>query len=232
VEGLRIDGDRFRFDDGKLSFTGVLVKPEGKGPFPAVLISHGLGGSGEQFGLTKGRAFAKWGFVCIAPTYTHTSPQGDRATFGASPENLKRATKCLDILVAQPEVDAGRLCAFGNSMGAFLTIGLAAAEPGRLVAVVITAGGVAPAAGHPAPPREQAAKIRTPFLILHGDRDTTVPPERSALLADVLKENKVEHERVLYPGAGHNLHAGPTAADVNGRIEAWVRKHTARTPKP
>jgi hypothetical protein len=48
-------------------------------------------------------------------------------------------------------------------------------------------------------------------------------------LAAVLKEHKVEHERVVYPGVAHNLHAGPTAADVNGRIEAWVRRYT--TPK-
>jgi dipeptidyl aminopeptidase/acylaminoacyl peptidase len=190
-----------------------------------VLISHGLGGNAAQFGLPKAREFVKWGFVCIAPDYTHSEPKGDRKEFGASPENLRRAKKCLDILQSLPEVDRRKLCAYGNSMGAFLTIGLATEEPDRLAAAAITAGGISPVAGFPAPTREQAAKIRTPFCILHGTKDTTVPPERSALLETVLKENKVEYERHLFDGVEHNLH-NVRSKDVNAKIEAWFRKYT------
>jgi len=225
AKGLQLDGEKFTFDDGKVSVRGILVKPEGKGPFPAVLVSHGLGGSAAQFGLPKAREFVKWGFVCIAPDYTHSDPKGDRKEFGASPENLRRAKKCLDILQSLPEVDRRKLCAYGNSMGAFVTIGLAAEEPERLAAAAITAGGINPVAGFPAPSKDQAAKIRTPFCILHGTKDTTVPPERSALLETVLKENKVECERHLFDGVEHNLHTAK-AAEVNAKIEAWFRKYT------
>jgi dienelactone hydrolase len=38
-----------------------------------VLISHGLGGSAESFGLNKAREMVKWGYVCIAPDYTHSA---------------------------------------------------------------------------------------------------------------------------------------------------------------
>src|SRR5262249_6588627 len=131
LKGLRIDGDKFTFEEGKLSFRGILIKPEGKGPFPAVLISHGMGSNGDQFGRPKAREFVKWGFVCIAPDYAHSDPKGDRKDFGASAENIRRGKKCLDILQSLPEVDSKRLCAYGNSMGAFLTIGLAAEEPQR-----------------------------------------------------------------------------------------------------
>ena len=224
LKGLQIDGEKFRFADGSLSFDGILVKPKGKGPFPAVLISHGLGGNAERFGGQKAREFVKWGFVCIAPEYTHANPRGDRQTFGASAENLRRARKCLDILQSLPEVDGKRLCAYGNSMGAFLTIGLAATEPQRLKAAAITAGGITPVGGYAAPSRDQAARIKTPFLILHGSKDTTVPPERSALLATVLKDNKVEHERHVYEGVEHNLH-NVKAREVNAKIEAWFRKY-------
>jgi dipeptidyl aminopeptidase/acylaminoacyl peptidase len=224
LPGLSRDGDRFTFKEGTLSFKGILVKPQGKGPFPAILISHGMGGNAEQFGMPKAREFVKRGFVCIAPDYTHGKRDGDRKTFGSSPENLRRAKKCLDILQSLPEVDGERLCAYGNSMGAFLTIGLAAEEPKRLAAAVITAGGINLVAGHAAPSREQAAKIRTPFLILHGTDDTTVPPDRSVLLAQVLRENKVEHERVLFEGVAHNLHA-VKAKEVNAKMEEWFRKH-------
>lgn len=79
----------------------------------------------------------KWGLVCIGPAYAHAGMGGDRATFGASPENLKRAAICLDILGKQPYVDAKRIAAYGNSMGA--TIGLAASDT-RLKAPAIYEG--------------------------------------------------------------------------------------------
>jgi hypothetical protein len=93
----------------------------------------------------------KWGFVCIACDYTHAPAPGrrldangpDRSRFGASEENLRRASKCLDILASLPEVDPKCLCAYGHSMGGFVTIGLAAKEPDRLVAAAISGSGVA-----------------------------------------------------------------------------------------
>jgi len=225
LKDLRIDGDKFTIGEGKTAVRGILLKPEGKGPFPAILISHGMGSSGEKFGLSKAREWVKWGFVCIAPDYTHSDPKGDRKTFGASEENIRRAKKCLDILESLKEVDGKRICAYGNSMGAFLTIGLAAEEPKRLAAAAITAGGINPVGGFAAPSKEQAGKIQTPFCILHGSKDGTVPAEKSALLEEVLKARKVEHERQVFDGVDHDLHVA-RAKDVNARIEAWFRKYT------
>jgi len=225
INGLQRTGDKFTMGDGPRAVRGLLVLPEGKGPFPAVLISHGLGGNGEKFGRAKAKELVQRGFVCIAPDYAHSDPKGgNRKDFGASAENLRRANTCLDILAALPEVDAKRIYAYGNSMGAFLTIGLAAEAPHRLAAAAITAGGISPAAGFAAPSREQARKIKTPFLILHGTKDTTVPPERSKMLEDVLKENKVTHERRLFDGVGHDLHAAQ-AREVLALMEQWFRKH-------
>lgn len=229
--GFKLEGERFTFSDGGLKFQGILVKPTGKGPFPAILISHGLGSNGERFGRMKAREFVRQGYVCLAPDYAHSERDGDRKDFGASAENLKRAKKCLDLLEALPEVDAKRLYAYGNSMGAFLTVGLAAEEPKRLAAAAITAGGISPVPGNPAPPRSQAAKIKVPLLILHGTKDTTVPPERSAGLETVLKDNKVPCERHLYEGVGHDLHTAK-AAEVNGRMLAWFRAYPGAKAKP
>jgi dipeptidyl aminopeptidase/acylaminoacyl peptidase len=224
IPGLTVQGEKFTYDDGQLKFTGLLQKPAGKGPFPALLISHGLGGSAERFGGPKCREFVKRGFVCLAPEYTHSNPRGDRKDFGSSTENLARAKKSLDILVAQPEVDNKRLYAYGNSMGAFLTIGLAAEEP-RLAAAAITAGGINPVAGYAAPSVDQAAKIKTPFCILHGTKDTTVPPERSELLATTLKKNEIPHERHTFDGIGHDLHNSQAKA-VNDHLEKWFQKYS------
>jgi dienelactone hydrolase len=227
-KGFKLDGERFKFDDGELSFSGVLIKPSGKGPFAAVLISHGLGGNGERMGRVMARDFVRHGFVCISPDYTHSNPRGDRKTFGASAENIKRAKKCLDILQSLSEVDSKKLYAYGNSMGAFLTIGLAAEESDRLVAAAITAGGINSVAGFAAPSKTQATKkSKIPFCILHGSDDTTVPPEKSKLLEEVLKQNKVPCDRIVFDGVGHNLN-GAKGREVNEKIEAWFAKYSKK----
>jgi dipeptidyl aminopeptidase/acylaminoacyl peptidase len=82
-------------------------------------------------------------------------------------------------------------------------------------------------AGFAAPSKAQAEKIKTPFIMFHGTTDTTVPPERSKLLDEVLKANKIPCERVVYEGAGHNV--GVTKAkEVNGKVEAWFEKYAKK----
>lgn len=197
---FRFDGERWSHGTGPDRVTGILVKPSGPGPFPAILISHGLGGSAESFALPKARDFVRKGYVCIIPNYTHSgravgaaraASESARANFGASPENLRRARLCADILRSLPEVDASRIFAYGRSMGGFVTIGLAASDAHLLAAAAITGSGVAPREGLPAPSTAEAARIRTPFLMLHGADDPVVRPERSELFKAVLDRNEV-----------------------------------------
>lgn len=232
VAGLALDGDRWTLREGDTQLEGVLLKPEGKGPFPAMVISHGLGGNAHGFGRQAAREFLKMGFVCIATNYTHNAEamQARRAgggnggkhpaDFGASRENITRGMKCIAILESLPYVDKKRIAAYGHSMGAFLTIALAAEAPDRIRAAAISAGGLSGRAGYPAPTKEVAQKIRTPFCILHGTADTTVRPEQSAELKAVLDQNKVPNERHLFEGVAHNLNHA--RAEECGRLtHAW-----------
>ncbi|MEW6307010.1 MAG: prolyl oligopeptidase family serine peptidase [Verrucomicrobiota bacterium] len=251
--GFHANGERWTYRDGGFAMSGILLKPEGKGPFPAVLISHGLGGSAESFGLNKAREFVKWGFVCIAPNYTHnargagqrppgapkdgtpqSSPaakgpgrgQPQPASYGASEENIRRARTCLELVSKMPEVDAKRLVAYGHSMGGFVTIGLASASPDLLKAAAITGSGLAPRAGFPAPSVEAAEKVRTPFLILHGSVDPVVRPEQSASLKEVLDRNQVPNARRLFEGEGHPIDQ-TKREEVFTRIKDWFTRHGA-----
>ena len=49
----------------------LLPKPRDRGPFPAVVLSHGAGGSAQSYGRELGAVMRKWGLVCIATNYTH-----------------------------------------------------------------------------------------------------------------------------------------------------------------
>lgn len=217
------NNEYWSYRDGNWNIHGILVKPKGPGPFPAIIVSHGKGGTAETFAHTKADEFAKWGMVTIAVDYTHSLSSTDTSGDGYSKENIRRALKCLDILRDQPYVDGNRVAAYGNSMGAFLTIGLAAEPKAKLKAAIITAGGLSAKEGYPAPTAEVAKKIRVPFLILHGEADTTVPVDRSERLKVVLDENKVENERKTYPGIGHELHRAEEK-DVYAQIKAWLIK--------
>jgi len=227
IKNFQLNGDRWTCEANGQPLQGILVKPEGQGPFPAIIISHGMGANAEIFALPKAREFVKWGLVCIGTNYTHAERQareGDRSRFGASPENVRRALACVEILRSLPYVDAKRVCAYGNSMGAFLTIGLCAEAPDRIRAAAISAGGVTPTAGFAAPTPEAAAKVQTPFLILHGSDDPVVPPERSALFKEILDKNHVPNERHLFDGLGHNVHRDK-AQDVYRLMQDWFTKY-------
>lgn len=223
---FKVDGQHWTYRDGTFEMGGILLKPEGKGPFPAVLISHGLGGSATSFGLSKAREMVSWGMICIAPDYTHnaqSAQNGRRESFGASEENLRRAMTCVEILKTMPEVDATRIAAYGHSMGGFVTIGLAAKHPDLLKAAAITGSGVAPREGYAAPGEKAAETIRTPFLILHGSNDTTVRPEQSAALKRILDQHKVPNDRLVADGQGHPI--DQTMRDeVLRLIREWFEK--------
>lgn len=59
------------------------------------------------------------------------------------------------------------------------------------------------------------ARIDCPILLIHGDRDGTIPPENSVLL----KSLRPGAERILFPGVGHEV---VFTAPAQQRIAAWL----------
>jgi len=233
MKNFILDGTHWTYDDGKLKMDGIFLKPEGKGPFPAILISHGLGGSAESFGMEKASEFVKWGMVCIAPNYTHSIhsinqqknlPTKSQTNYGASEENLRRAIICIEILRNMPEVDSKKIAAYGHSMGGFVTIALSAIMPEVLKTAIITGSGISPRSGFPAPSIEIAEKVKVPFLILHGANDSVVHPEQSVLFKEVLDRNNVLNERVIFEGEGHNIDKSKKE-EVFKLIHQWFIKN-------
>ena len=234
IEGFQLNGEQWTCTaDGK-PLSGMLLKPEGAGPFPAIILSHGLGGNAQMMMRTRGSELVKWGFVCIATDYTHAgkgiggrgSREGiDFSQAGARPENIRRGLACLEILRQMKVVDPKRIALYGHSMGAFVTIALAAAASDKIAAAAITSGGVQTAKGSTAaaPATAVAAQVRVPFLILQGAKDTTVPPESSELFKRVLDKNNVPNERHVFDGVGHSV---PTERldEVNRLMRDWFTK--------
>ena len=66
-----------------------------------------------------------------------------------------------------------------------------------------------------------------PALLIHGTEDTDVPYALSAAMAKELARNKVPHELVTVPGAGHGLAGGDKKLvdEANAKAAAFIREH-------
>lgn len=228
-------GTNFTYTDTGRSFTGIMLKPAGNGPFPAVIINHGAGGTANGYSLMKARELVNWGLVCIGATLTHVA-NGETNSYnmGNCPENIARATACANVLASLPYVDTNRIALFGHSMGAFATIGDAAALGNRIRAAAITAGGIIPdSAGtnNAAPTVTEASPVQTPFVMFHCDGDPVVPYVREQLFQSLLDSNLVTNRHFLYSSNSipntnnwHNIHQDATVnADVLTNTYQWFQ---------
>jgi dienelactone hydrolase len=216
-------------DGTAVDLQGILLKPRGHGPFPAVVLSHGAGGDAQSYSHEVGVLMRPWGMVCIAPNYTHArgGPPGARGSLlqqGASQANAFRAHAAVTVLARLGYVDTSRVAAHGHSMGAFVTTAFVAAYPGDVRVASHTSGGVLLDAVHhdgmPIPSVAQARRIRTPYQWHHGLLDYAVPFLLDKRLDSVLEG---PHEGYLYPRLKHAEVA--TDPQVLARVRAWYAAH-------
>jgi dienelactone hydrolase len=216
-------------DDGvRYVLEGVLFTPPGGGPFPAVVLSHGKGGTPSAYSATAARAMVTWGLVAIGTMYTHAPDAADagnepQGPDGASQANVLRAHKTRDLLSCLGTVDLSRVAAHGHSMGAFVTGQLLGTYPADFRVASHTAGGVG--TGGNATKPDAAAQIVTPYSLHHSDADMTVPLVMDRVLAGILAENGAEHRLVSapYQGLSHaDMAQNPLMLQ---RVRSWYTSH-------
>lgn len=226
IPTFHLDGETWIYAKGERTFTGYLLKPEGEGPFPAVIINHGKGGGPEGFSMAWAREMVQWGLVCIAPTLTHAAGTDIQGKDGSSEENISRGGDCLIMLEKLGYVDLKRVAVAGHSMGGYVTIGFCGIVGARVKAAAVVAAGVAPRSGTPAPPADLAALSSAPLLMLHGTLDRTAAPAMSAALQKVLEDRRVPTRRELFVGTDHDLATNPaTRAVTLSLIREWFTTH-------
>ena len=67
-----------------------------------------------------------------------------------------------------------------------------------------------------------AATIKSPTLIVHGDADEDVPVDQSIRLYDTLRIMRPQKELVLIPGADHGFEKPEDFNQMIHRIEEWI----------
>ena len=131
------------FGSGQVRLAGVLVKPAGSGPFPAVIFVHGAGPAthDEPAFVVHANAFLKRGFAVL--TY-------DKRGSGASTGNLDESDYsdlAADVaagvryLRSRPDIDPRHIGLLGRSEGAWVST--IAGSHDRSIAFVIMSSGCA-----------------------------------------------------------------------------------------
>jgi dienelactone hydrolase len=222
----------FRGTDSGVTYdlAGVLLKPPGPGPFPAVILSHGHDGNAAFYASLLAPTMVSWGLVCIATNYTHATgvavgAPGDSTQPGASQANVLRAHETYKLLARLGYVDMSRIALHGHSMGAFVTVAVAGAYPSDFRVASHTGGGVRPSQvlSGPGSTLAQASTIRTPYQTHHGGADSTVPLSFDERLDSLFTAMGLEHQFYVYPGETHEQ--SRTDTTMLARVHAWYTAH-------
>jgi len=223
------------FKSGDETVNGFLVTPEGKGPFPAVLVIHEWWGL-DDWVKDQTRALAREGYVALAADLyrgkvTNKQEEAHQLMMGTPRDRALRDLRAaFNHLAGRPDVRKDRIGVIGWCMGGMYSLALATEEP-RLAAVVAYYG---------APPTDAAAvaKIKAPVLGNYGAEDKGPAPEQVKTFEDALKKAGKTVDVKIYPGAGHAF-ANPNnpwggyreaaAKDAWQRTVAFFAKHLKGT---
>jgi carboxymethylenebutenolidase len=218
-----------------------LAEPEGRGPFPAVVVIM------EAFGLVPhirsvAERLAGEGYVALAPDfYWRMLPDNavgydrlDRAIALMQKVNDAKFTEdmraALDWLAAREDVDGTRIGVTGLCMGGRLSFLTACALPDRIAAAApFYGGGIA---NHLA----QADRIQAPLYLFFGEKDAFIPLDQVQRIEARLAElGKTFHCKV-YPGADHGFfceertsYHAEAAADAWRELTRFFARHLKRS---
>ncbi len=218
---------RVSFQDPQgLKLVGFVYKPDGPGPFPAIVWNHGSEedpGVGPEFNSVAA-IFVPAGYVVMAPVREgHGLSQGlyigdvtkktrqDKGAAAASQQvvqlmqgpQLDDQLAGLALLKTFPFVDTSRIAVVGCSYGGIQTILGAESNSGYRVAVALSPAAESWAGNRPL--RERLVKaidnIKIPLFIAHPPADVSLDPGK-VLGAELQKLGK-PYEMKIYPPSGN-----------------------------
>lgn len=133
------------YPSGDVTVSGVLLRPRGRGPFPAVVLNHGYIEPSSYLtgqGLMREQDYlARAGFVVL-----HTDYRGHAGSDPASDQSretrlgyTRDTINAVQAVKKQPYVDPDRVAMLGRSMGGGVTYNAIVAKPGLVRAAVVFA---------------------------------------------------------------------------------------------
>ena len=229
-------------DTGEEAFTSWLVKPEGNGPFPAVVLMHGCSGTERNTshqtvwrGLNGHAALLNdYGYVTLIVDSFGPRRITDGCQTGGKyyPLQVSDAHAAFDHLASLPFVDGERIGFVGLSLGGGTALRLALGSSvdsrtregrGSYAALV---------AYYPWCEAAWAYALRSPVMILIGAEDDWTPASRCTALHTLTEIAAPDVELEVYPDAHHSFDLpmrGPFYVEgMNGRFHTVAGNPAAR----
>jgi len=210
------------YKSGEEVVTGVLYTPEGKGPFPGLLVIH------EWWGLNdwvkeQSSKLADQGYVALAVDLYRgkvatTADEAHEIMRGVPEDRAQRDLHAaFAFLQTQPNINKDRIGSIGWCMGGGYSLDVALAEP-TLRADVINYGHLATDPG-------SIEKIHAAVLGIFGAQDRGIPVEDVKKFEQALKQQGKKVEIVIYPDAGHAFQNpnNKTGYRPDDAADAWKR---------
>ena len=234
---------------------GWIVRPEGPGPHPVLLMIHG--GPFAQYGwrlFDEAQVYTDAGYAVIMGNPRGSSGYGQ--AHGTSIIGEAAASAAADLLalldaaLGSGGLDGSRAGVLGGSYGGYMTTWLAARHGEQFKAAVSERAvnavdsfhgssdigwifaaalfGSDPAGWAAQSPLSYADQISIPMLIVHSEHDWRCPIEQAQRLFVALRLRGVPAEMLLFPGEGHELSRSGRPSHRLARFEAildWWARH-------
>lgn len=216
----------------------AMLKPEGPGPFPAIVLVHGTHGFGREY-VEMARSFARQGVVAVTGCWFKGDqgagkafitpiecPDAPSFSFATSDTAHLAVQALVEAARKQPEVRADRIALFGHSLG-----GAASLEhvlKGSTVKALILNS-----AGYSDNAIAGATQITMPVMVLHGTADSPANGgspitdiQRARQFVDAMHRAGRSPEVVYYKGSPHSgLFSGPKQhQDEMQRMAGFIHK--------
>ncbi len=223
---VQVSRSNSRLRVGARQLTLEVYKPDTAGARPAVLLLHGASGMGNgAFYRGAAEAFAEAGYVVYLPHYlgerNRNRPRG-QALIAEFEQQHAAVRATLDAMASDSRIDDSRIAVFGFSLGGFQALGLSSRD--QRIAAVVNMGG-----GMPGNVTSQTTRL-APTLVIHGQRDRTVPVSRAHQTRELLKRLSVPHEMALYADQPHFFQGPASRSAIDKSIAFFDRQMRPTVP--
>jgi carboxymethylenebutenolidase len=237
--GLMVGQEIVSFKSGNLELKGALYKPNGPGPFPALLYNHGSGRDPHEVSDALGPLFQHHGWIFFMP---HRRGQGLSGSAGPyirdqiaaaykqglhaavatmvrslETDHLDDQVAAFDWLRSQSCVQSNRIAVAGNSFGGIEAV--LGAERGGYCAAVDSAGAAeswSRAHGLQAVMIRAVRDSRAPIFFFQAQNDYDLSP--SLVLSSVMKDAGKPYQMKIYPAFGRSASDGHVFGYFGGSI--------------